>query len=226
MAEKRQREIIMEAKYAPPYPQSFYPFWPRHALKAGALVTLILIGLLLLSHYFRLPTDVNMPPMPDEGAYIPAPEWYLFTLFQPFWYWTGENAKWLVVGTFWLPLAVFLFLLSVPVIFRRKQEPRTRMRTSAKVISAAFAGLIWLACMGSVVGSGAPAKTQGCLSCHNTMMGVRQALPPANIAEYFRTERQRQVDLGGYNIGGQGGPGSYKDSNWQLRHFYEPTMTW
>ena len=226
MGKKKQREIIMEPKYEPPYPQSFYPFWPRHAVTAGTLVALILIGLLVLSHYFRLPTDVNMPPMPDEGAYIPAPEWYLFTVFQPFWYLTGEDIKWLSIGTFWIPLAAFLFLLSVPVLFRRRTETRSKMKTSAKVVSACLVGLVWLACIGSVVSSGAPAKTQGCLSCHNAMMGVRQALPPANIAEYFRNERKRQVELGGYNIGGQGGPSSYKDSNWQLRHFYEPTMTW
>lgn len=226
MGEKQQREIIMESKYAPPYPQSFYPFWPRHALKAGALILLIFIGLLLLSYNYRLPTDVNMPPMPDEGAYIPAPEWYLFTLFQPFWYLTGENIKWLSIGTFWLPLSAFVFLLSVPFLFRRKEETRQGKGRAAKIVSVCLVSLVWLACMGAVVNSGAPAKTQGCLSCHNAMMGVRQALPPANIAEYFRNERQRQVELGGYNIGGQGGPSSYKDANWQLRHFYEPTMTW
>ena len=226
MGEKKPREIIMESKYAPPYPQSFYPFWPKHAIKAGTFVLLIFIVLLFLAYSYRLPTDVNMPPMPDEGANIPAPEWYLFALFQPFWYLTGESIKWLSIGTFWIPLAVFIFLLSVPFLFRRRAEARQKMKTSAKVISACLVGLVWLASMGSIVNSGAPAKTQGCLSCHNTMMGVRQALPPANIAEYFRNERQRQVNLGGYNIGSQGGPSSYKDANWQLRHFYEPTMTW
>ena len=226
MGEKPQREIIMESKYDPPYPQSFYPFWPRHALKAGALVLLVLIVLLALSYNYRLPTDINMSPMPDEGANIPAPEWYLFTLFQPFWYLTGEDIKWLSIGTFWLPLAVFVFLLSVPALFGRRREPGQKMKTSSKLLSACFVSVLWMACMGSIVSSGAPAKTQGCLSCHNSMMGVRQALPPVNIAEYFRNERQRQVELGGYNIGGQGGPSSYKDANWQLRHFYEPTMTW
>jgi len=164
--------------------------------------------------------------MPNDGEGIPAPDWYLFFLFQPFWYLVGDNAQWLSVGTFWLPLLGLVFLFLVPVIFRRRKEPRVKMRTFAKLVSAVIIGLIWLSFMGGVAGSGYPAKTQGCLSCHNAMMGVRQALPPANVAEYFKLERQRQVDLGGYNIGGQGGPGSYKDSNWQLRHFYEPTMTW
>jgi len=218
-------EIIMEPKYAPPYPQSFYAFWPKHAINAGSLISAILLALLLLSFFIRVPMDPTMPPMPDEGAYVPSPEWYLFLLFQPFWYLTGDNAKWLSIGTFWLPLLALVFLFLVPVIFRKRKS--TKAGTKATAALAVFVALAWVVPAGSVVGSGAPAKTLGCPSCHNPMMGARQALPPANMAEYYRTERQRQVDLGGYNIGNDDhAGGSYKDANWQLRHFYEPTMTW
>lgn len=223
-------EIIMEPKYAPPYPQSFYPFWPKHAVKAGSLISVIFLGLLLLSIFIRVPMDPTMPPMPDDGAYVPAPEWYLFLLFQPFWYLTGDNAKWLSVGTFWLPLLTLAFLFLVPVIFRERKSPDVGIKTTTTATLAVFIVLAWVVPMGSVIGSGAPAKTLGCPSCHNPMMGERQALPPANMAEYYRIERQRQVNLGGYNVGGEESEnhadGSYKDANWQLRHFYEPTMTW
>jgi len=225
--DKKKRELIFEGdKYDPPYPQNFYAFWPRHAVKALILISLLFIVLLFLAYNIRMPMDVNMPPMPDDGAGIPAPDWYLFFLFQPFWYLIDDYAKWLSVGTFWLPFMAVAFLFLVPVIFRRREEKRQKMKTSTKIMSALAVGLVWFASVGGVVGSGYQAKTQGCLSCHNIYMGVRQALPPANIGEYYRTSRQRQVDLGGYNIGGQGGPGSYKDANWQLRHFYEPTLTW
>jgi hypothetical protein len=223
-------EIIMEPKYAPPYPQSFYAFWPKHAINAGSLISAILLALLLLAFFIRVPMDPTMPPMPDDGAYIPAPEWYLFLLFQPFWYLTGDNAKWLPVGTFWLPLLAVIFLFLVPVIFKERKGSRAGIKTATTATIAVFVALAWVAPMGAVVGSGAPAKTLGCPSCHNPMMGERQALPPANIAEYYRTERHRQVNLVGYNIGGEDSVdhagGSYKDANWQLRHFYEPTMTW
>jgi quinol-cytochrome oxidoreductase complex cytochrome b subunit len=226
MAYKR-KVIIKEPKYDPPYPQSFYAFWPKHAIRSGLLIALIFLGLLLLSFYLRVPIDPIMPPLPDEGAYIPAPEWYLFFLFQPFWYLTDENAKWLSLGTFWLPLLVLAFLFLVPVIFRKREGPRVKMESGMKVVLAIGVSAIWIISMGAVVGSGAPAKTLGCPSCHNPMMGVRQALPPANMAEYYKTDRQRQINLGGYNIGTEGHVGgSYKDANWQLRHFYEPTMTW
>jgi len=227
MKDKKGRELIFEGhKYDPPYPQSFHAFWPSHAIKATILISIIFAGLVVCSSYFRMPMDVNMPPMPTAGEGIPAPDWYLFFLFQPFWYLIGDNAKWLSVGTFWLPFMAVGFLFLVPVIFRRRKEPGVRMKTSVKLISAFFVLVLWVAVLGGVVGAGYPAKTQACLSCHNAMMGVRQALPPPNVGEYYRTSRQRQVNLGGYNIGGQGGPGSYKDANWQLRHFYEPTMTW
>lgn len=226
-------EIIMEPKYAPPYPQSFYAFWPKHALKAGLLISTIFAGLLLLSFFIMVPMDPTMPPMPDEGMHIPAPEWYLFFLFQPFWYLTGDNAKWLPVGTFWLPFLAVAFLFLVPVIFRKRKDARVGIKTAAIATLAVYAVLAWAVPMGAVVASGAPAKTLGCPSCHNPMMGERQALPPAQMGEFYKTERQRQVDLGGYNVGaedtgnsGNQAGGSYKDANWQLRHFYEPTMTW
>ena len=220
----------MEPKYAPPYPQSFYAFWPKHAIRAGTLISLIFLGLLLLSYFIRVPMDPNMPPMPDEGFYVPSPEWYLMLLFQPFWYLTGDNAKWLPVGTFWLPLLAVVFLFLVPVIFRKPREMRAGIKIATKVSVAVFIGLAWVVPLGAVVVSGYPVKTLGCPSCHNPMMGQRQALPPARMGEFYLNERQRQVNLGGYNIGSEDtanhAGGSYKDANWQLRHVYEPTMTW
>ena len=220
----------MESKYAPPYPQSFYAFWPKHAVKASILISIIFIGLVLLSFFIQVPMDPAMPPMPNDGMYVPAPEWYLFLLFQPFWYLTGNNTKWLSIGTFWLPVLALVFLLLVPVIFRKQKTSGVKLSYSAKVKLMACVGLVWVVSMGAVAGSGGPSKTLGCPSCHNPNMGERQALPPANVGEYYRTSRQQQINVGHYNIGAEdhagSGGGSYKDSNWQLRHFYEPTMTW
>lgn len=226
MADK-ETEIIMEPKYAPPYPQAFYAFWPKHAVNASTLVALLFIGLLALAFFIRVPMDPTMPPMPDEGAYVPAPEWYLFFLFQPYWYLTGDNTKWLPAFTFWLPLLALAFLLAVPLIFRKRNKLRFGLKATSLAAIGIYAAVVWLFPLGLVAGSGAPAKTLGCPSCHNPMMGERQALPPSDMGEYYRVERQRQVDLGGYNVGSDDhAGGSYKDSNWQLRHFYEPTMTW
>lgn len=219
-----------DAKYAPPYPQQFYPFWPRHAANASKLILILFAGLLVLSIVLRVPMDPAMPPLPDDGMYIPAPEWYLFVLFQPFWYLTGDNVRWLSIGTFWLPALVLAFLFLVPIIFQKQKWLRAEASAAARTTLLAAAALAWIISMGAVVGSGAPAKTLGCTSCHNAAMGARQALPPADVGEYFRTSRQQQIEVGRYNIGSEDHAGaeggSYKDANWQLRHFYEPTMTW
>ncbi len=223
----KKREIIKDPKYDPPYPQSFYAFWPKHAIKATIYVLILLVGPFLLAYTFQVPADPNMPPLPDDGASIPAPEWYLFLLFQPFWYLVGENAKWLSIGTFWLPLVVVVFLFLVPFIFKRRTQVGARMPLIKKLLLALVLWLFWGAILAGVVGAGHHAKTYGCASCHNPMMGVRQALPPANMAEFYNTERARQIQVGKYRIGDQNHMGaSYKDANWQLRHFYEPTMTW
>ncbi len=226
MMDDRQ-DIRIDPKYAAPYPQEFYRFWPKHAIRAGGLVLVVLVAIVLLAFFFRVPSDPTMPPLPDEGAYIPAPEWYLFLLYQPFWYLTGDNAVWRPIGTFWLPVLFLTFLFLVPLLFGRRKTSGRRMLTSRKLVLALCVGIFWIISAAGVVGSGYPAKTTGCPSCHNPMMGERQALPPADMGRYYKVERQRQINVGGYRAGDTSGlVGSYKDANWQLRHFYEPTMTW
>jgi len=222
-----EKEIIRDPKYAPPYPQDFYRFWPRHAVKSAVAIVATLALIVTLSVYFVVPTDINMPPLPDEGIYVPAPEWYLFFLFQPFWYLINELSPMLRLGTFWAPFAVGVLLLATPFLLGRKKASATPMAVKGKIVAAVIAVAIWGAGIAGVVGSGYPAKTTGCMSCHNAMMGVRQALPPADIGKFYREARQRQIQVGKYRIGSTTGVGmSYKDANWQLRHFYEPTMTW
>jgi len=224
--------LHIEAKYAPPYPQEFYAFWPKHAIQAGSLVAIVFLSIFLLALLFQVPDDINMPPLPNEGEFIPAPEWYLFFLFQPFWYLTGDNAGWLPLGTFWLPLLFVVALFLVPTLLGKRKKAASAALIGPKKLTLAIPALLfWLIGTAGVIGSGYPAKTTGCSSCHNPMMGVRQALPPADMGEYYKVERQRQINIGNYRIGGTSGisgvnVGGYKDANWQLRHFYEPTMTW
>lgn len=219
------KELIRDPKYDPPYPQDFHAFWPKHAVRAGLSMVITLAVIVALSYTFQVPTDPNMPPLPDEGMYVPGPEWYLFLVFQPFWYLIDDQAHLLSLGTFWIPLVIFVALIMLPFVLGRKKWSGVRMSLSGKIIAGVVATLIWGGGMAGAVGSGYPAKTTGCLSCHNFMMGIRQALPPADIGKYYRESRQQQIDIGQYRIGTGVGQ-SYKDANWQLRHFYEPTMTW
>jgi hypothetical protein len=221
------REIIRDPKYDPPYPQDFHRFWPRHAIKSAAVVAVTLALIVALAWFYRVPTDLNMPPLPDEGAWVPGPEWYLIFIFQPFWYMTGELAAWRPLGTFWFPAAILVFLFVMPLLFGAKKASGVRIPMQGRIVMGLGALAIWALVTAGVVGSGYPAKTTGCTSCHNPMMGQRQALPPADMAGYYREARQMQIEVGKYRVGSAGGASeSYKDANWQLRHYYEPTMTW
>jgi quinol-cytochrome oxidoreductase complex cytochrome b subunit len=221
----KQRELIRDPKYDPPYPQDFHALWPRHALKTAAVSVITIAVLVVLSYIYRVPTDVNMPPLPTDGEYLPAPEWYLIFIFQPFWYLTGEASKWLPLGTFWAPVLILLAGFALPLVFGRRKASGRRHATVAKLLMAVGALAIWVGMTAAVMSNGFPAKTTGCTSCHNPMMGVRQALPPPDMAKYYRGAREMQIKVGGYRAGG-GTVQSYKDANWQLRHYYEPTMTW
>lgn len=222
----KQPDLIRDPKYDPPYPQNFHRFWPRHVLKTVG-VSVITIALLVgLSYFYRVPSDINMPPLPTDGEYLPAPEWYLIFIFQPFWHLTGDAAVWLPLGTFWAPVAILLAGFALPFVFGRRKASDKHASTAIKLLMGAGAIVIWVGMTAAVTGNAYPAKTTGCTSCHNPMMGVRQALPPPDMAKYYRGSRQLQIQVGKYRAGSTGTAQSYKDANWQLRHYYEPTMTW
>ena len=197
MSKSQHRKMYIDEKYAPPYPQEFDRFWPKHSFKAGIAVVITLVLLVGLSVVFQVPTNHDMPPLPNHGMNIPAPEWYLLFLFEPFWQFTGDSAIWRQFGTFWIPLA--------------------------------FA--VWLVMTTVVVGGGHGAKTTSCISCHTPMAGKQISLPPADMAKYYREVREIEKMLGRHRLGEGGGdsgmsPESFKDANWQLRHFREPTENW
>ncbi len=221
-----QSNFIRDPKYDPPYPQKFHRFWPRHVLKTAAVSFITIAIVVGLAYFYRVPSDINMPPLPTEGEYLPGPEWYLIFVFQPFWYLTGEASAWRSLGTFWIPVAIVLAGLAMPFVFGRDKASCARVSIGGKLLMGVGAIAVWVVMTAGVIGSAYPAKTTGCTSCHNPMMGVRQALPPANMAKYYRESRQLQIKVGGYRAGSTGLAESYKDANWQLRHYYEPTMTW
>ena len=172
----KQPDLIRDPKYDPPYPQEFHRFWPRHVLKT-VFVSILTIALVVgLAYFYRVPSDVNMPPFPTEGEYVPAPEWYLIFIYQPFWHLTGEAAALRPLGTFWAPVAILLAGFALPLVFGRKKASGKRLSTGVRLLMGAGALAIWGGMTAGVVGSGYPAKTTGCTSCHNPMMGVRQGV--------------------------------------------------
>jgi len=231
MSKDHQRDIFIDEKYAPPYPQEFDRFWPKHSLKAGLAVIITLALLVGLSIIFEVPTNHSSPPLPNHGMNVPAPEWYLLFFFEPFWQFTGENAAWRQVGTFWLPLGIILFLFAIPFVLGRKAwNSESRMAQGSKIALALGAFVVWTVTTVAVVGGGHEAKTTSCISCHTPMAGKQIALPPVDMAKYYREVREMEKMLGRNRLGEaeteSNGTESFKDANWQLRHFREPTENW
>ena len=212
-------------------------FWPHHVLKSGFLMLLVLAVIVTLAYYYQVPIfsadHPEIVPMADDGMYIPQPEWYFLLFWQPFWYLTGGLKHWVPVFTFYIPVLLFLTLLLVPFLLGRKKSTTWSIIKSLLINVPAVAIVVLIAYL--TINGGYPYKAYGCVACHNPYMGVRQALPPMDIAQFYKVERQRQIESGKYRAGKRsgenaildiGGVESYKDANWQLRHGYEPTFTW
>lgn len=220
----------VDQRYAPPYPQNFHAFWPKHVIKASTVVILVVSLIVFLSYKYALPTDImNYPPLPDDGMYIPGPEWtYLFFL-QPFWYLKGSLSRWQFMGTLMIPLAFIIFIVLIPFLLRKKRV--------TGIVWRVLAFLPFILIGAGIVYTGYPAKLHGCPSCHSPRQGVRQALPPMDVAEFYKVNRAQQIKVGKYRASKveaeaagagevRGEVETYKDANWQLRHMYEPTFTW
>ncbi|MBI5874479.1 MAG: hypothetical protein HZB81_01285 [Deltaproteobacteria bacterium] len=234
-SDKQNETTIIDPRYAPPYPQKFHRYWPRHAIK-GSIAAVITIAVIAgLAYEFRLPAPVELAgniTLPDDGMYIPGPEWYFLFLLQPFWYLKGELSKWQFIGTALTPGMVVAFILLVPFLFKNK-KPLSGI--ISRLVYMLPPVLVFSMIMAGITYSGYPAKLHGCIACHNPSTGVRQNLPPMDVADFYKNNRQRQIAVGKYRASKTGTEGetvtgqeveTYKDANWQMRHIYEPTFTW
>lgn len=227
-------------------------WWPHHVLKAGSLTIVLFVVVIVLAMTFQIPDDApTIVPGPDDGTNIPGPEWYFLFLWQPFWYFTG-GYKHLLSYMALVPIIFMLFFIMLPFIripFLSKKGAKAENPNSEVIKPMSFSRklmlnspvlLIAIIITLLVFESGHQAKLYGCDACHNSAMGVRQALPPVNVAEYYKVDRARQIGSGKYTAGkvtsidettgkktvDVSGVESYKDANWQMRHMYEPTFTW
>ena len=208
-------------------------FWPHHMLKAGFLMLIVFTVIATLAYKYRVPIfsadHPEIVPNADDGMYIPQPEWYSLFLWQPFWYLTGHLQHVRPVFTFYMPAILGLILLSVPFAVRGVNSS-----TIKKMIINIPAIAIVLFIASFTIKAGYGFKAYGCVSCHNKYLGVRQALPPMDIAKFYKEERARMIGSAKYRASKRdesaslsvGEVESYKDANWQMRHGYEPTFTW
>ena len=227
---------LSDPRYPPDiYTKGLHKFWPQHAIKGSIAVIVTIALIVILAYNYRLPAPADLAgntTLPDDGMYIPGPEWYFLFLLQPFWYLKGALAKWQFIGTFLIPGLGILFLISVPFLFRNKNKVNSIGKRLRYLLPPLIVfGIIIF----GIAKNGYQAKLHGCIACHNPSTGVRQNRPPMDVADYYKNNRARQIEVGKYRASKTGTEGesvigqeveTYKDANWQMRHIYEPTFTW
>jgi hypothetical protein len=232
-----------------------YRFFPHWVFALGGLMALIVIMVGLLAGRFPVPDDApEIIPYPDDGEYIPGPEWLFLLFWLPFWYFKGRLKKYLFIATI-LPLLAFIWLVLTPYIHKLpfgRLPGLGSLLGKARAMASGFtksllyaipAILLGVVFAAAVFSAGRQAKVLGCDACHNPAMGPRMAVPPVDVAKYYNVERKMQIDVGKYRAGkssgvdesgaqvyaatsGSGEVEGYKDADWQMRHMYEPTFTW
>lgn len=174
-----------------------------------AIIPLIIL-IIFLSLFHSIPSeDPEIIPLPMDGQYVPAPEWYFVTFLLPYWYFPPREWS---IYLFWIPFIFLLAILALPFFNKRKskkdltaipEKRRKWMSIGYTVIGSLVAGLILTGLLWGSVKS----PWKGCNSCHNVSMGVRMGTPPVT---YKDTNRNPLL----------------LDNRWMMRHWYEPQVVW
>lgn len=228
-------------------------FWPHYLVKLGVVMIIVTIFMGWMANLYPVPDDApEVVPFPDDGENVPGPEWLFLLFWIPFWYFKGRMKKYLFLTTV-VPIVAFVFLVFLPYFhklpLRKIPGLKGLLEKAAGMRSGLMKSFIYglpaiIVFAGLSLGmyqSGHQAKILGCDSCHNPAMGHRMAIPPVDVFGYYTVERAMQIGVGKYRAGKSvsmaggdmytggvsgGEEGGYKDSNWQMRHMYEPTFTW
>lgn len=197
---------------------------PRFLLRHGVIALPVLVAAVLLAVMIPMPTeDPEIVPMPLEGSYIPAPEWFLLILFLPFLYFKGAMGPMLAVL---VPFVLFVVLTCLPYIFRNPKRAAAMRATGGLIFrllgrfvkvsrggllvtSVAFLAVLLVAgaVLGPLYAGTYRSPTLGCNSCHNVLMGTRMGIPPKAFKD------RKIVPLLGNN-------------QWMVEHWFYPQVAW
>lgn len=112
-------------------------YWPQQSVRNMIVLSIVLGTVSILAWKVGAPLEVPADP---EIEHSPRPEWYLLSLFELRHYFNGP---WEIVATLIIPMAVLLFLISVPRI-----DVACSRRVSAvfrvSVVVLFFGGWSWL----------------------------------------------------------------------------------
>lgn len=186
-------------------------FWDNLARQFVAALPLI-AAVVAMSVIYPVPTeDPTVLPLPMDGQYIPAPEWFFVTFLLPYWYFPARVVP---LYLFWAPALFFVLVASLPYLNKRRRKPTGEVAASVlkkqRMMSIAYiaAGVIVTVLLtGGLIMGSVKAPWMGCNCCHNVAMGDRMGIPPVT---YKDTHRNPLL----------------LDNRWMMRHWYEPQVVW
>lgn len=168
-----------------------------------------IIILSVLATYITIPSeDPDIIPLPLEGEYIPAPEWYFLIILLPFLYFKGN---WITILSIYIPFLLFIALALLPYYLKDNgvaEEGRAASGIKIKKIASAVAVILIFAVFVSLIYLGTyKSPTLGCNSCHSLARGQRMGVPP----ETFK-DRSTLPNL--------------NNNLWMMGHWFYPTVVW
>jgi ubiquinol-cytochrome c reductase cytochrome b subunit len=114
------------------------PFWPKQLLKDGVVWLVFLVALGLWCRYRPAPLEAQADA---SQSYEARPEWYFMFLFRLLRYFEGPYE---IVGTFVLPLILFLVLFFWPFLDRSPHRDPRRRPVALGLLTLGTCGLIGL----------------------------------------------------------------------------------
>ncbi len=125
--------------------QQTYRFFPEHAFRSALVFSVVLLILLGLSVFARIPREQIAGTFIE--SYLPRPEWYFMWLFQLLTFFSGA---WETVGSLVIPIIGVILLLALPFLNKSRDRGLANRPLAAAVGVMAVIAVIYLSLMGFV----------------------------------------------------------------------------
>lgn len=189
----------------------------RYLLKHSIITLPFIILLFVLAWKIVIPSNDPIDvPMPLEGEWIPAPEWYFLTVLLPYMY--IRSGIWIPILSFFLPLALFFgvafmpyYLKNVTIVEEDDDTPvplaYVKRIAAKKIINGIIVTIISLVFISLITWGNYNSPTLGCNSCHHLANGARMGVPPPSFKDRATLPHLSEND-------------------WMMKHWYYPTLVW
>lgn len=189
----------------------------RYLLKHSIISLPFIILLFVLAWKIVIPSNDPIDvPMPLEGEWIPAPEWYFLTVLLPYMY--IRSGIWIPILSFFLPLALFFgvafmpyYLKNVTIVEEDDDAPvplaYVKRIAAKKIVNGIIVTIITLVFISLITWGNYNSPTLGCNSCHHLANGARMGVPPPSFKDKSSLPHLSEND-------------------WMMKHWYYPTLVW